>query len=184
MHEPEGVIAPAQLRITQIVAGTLIAGVWIFLAVVLFLVHVQNQGQGIAPARDFPYLSLIAAFMLVTLVPMSILLPRFMSQSSMGQLAAGTWKPPEGMDRAALSTVTAKLLAIYQTTLIVRLAMLEGAAFMALVAYLLEAQPWVLGLVAAALALMALGFPTRGRAQAWLDSQADTLAVLREGKQG
>lgn len=177
MHEPEGVISPARLRTTQIIAGSLIAGTVVFLTVVLFLVHVQGQGN--APAMELPILSLIAAFMLATLVPVSILLPRFMSQSSLGQLAAGTWKPPEGVHPAAFGTVTDKLMAIYQTTLIIRLAMIEGAAFVGLVAYMQEAQPWILGLVVAALAFMVLSFPTRGRAQAWLDRQADKLAELR-----
>ena len=179
MHEPEGVISSARLRVSQIIAGSLIAGVVIFLLVVLYLVHVQNQGRGNAPAKDIPILSLIAAGMLATLAPMSLILPRFLNQVSLGQLVAGTWKPPEGANPAAFGTVTDKLMSIYQTTLIVRLAMLEGAAFMGVLAYLQEAQPWVLGLVAAVLALMALTFPTRGRAQAWLESQADMLGTLR-----
>ena len=184
MHEPEGVISSARLRVTQIIAASLIAGVVIFLAVVLFLVHVQNPARVNAPAGNLPLLSLIAVVMLATLAPMSLILPRFLNQASLGQLLAGTWKPPEGANPATFGTVTDKLMSIYQTTLIIRLAMLEAAAFMGVLAYLQEAQPWVLGLVAAALALMALSCPTRGRAQAWLDSQADTLAALRGGEPG
>ncbi len=182
MHEPEGVVSPARVRISQIIAGSLIAGVVIFLVVVLFLVH--GQGRGNVAAGNFPILSLIAAGMLTTLAPMSVLMPRFLNQASLGQLTAGTWKPPDGVNPATFGTVTDKLMAIYQTTLIIRLALLEGAAFMGVLAYLQEAQPWALGLVAVALAMMALSFPTRGRAQAWLDSQADALATLRENRGG
>ena len=64
--------------------------------------------------------------------------------------------------------------------MIVGLALLEGSAFMALLAYLLEGQTWVLGLAAGVLALMAVRFPTRASVLAWLERQADALAALRD----
>jgi hypothetical protein len=69
---------------------------------------------------------------------------------------------------------------VRQTTLIIALAMLEGTALLGCIAFLLEAQVWVLGLTIVALVLILLNFPTEARVSAWLQEQTDRLAELRQ----
>jgi hypothetical protein len=64
-----------------------------------------------------------------------------------------------------------KLVQAYQTGLIVGLALLEGAAFFNLVAYMVEKQWWTITIVAALLFWMLLAFPTRTRVTQWLESR-------------
>src|SRR5262245_48443688 len=52
--DPEEALTPPRLRVMQIIAGTLLLGVVVFLAVTLFLVLVQHNGQGMAPPWGLP----------------------------------------------------------------------------------------------------------------------------------
>ncbi len=63
------------------------------------------------------------------------------------------------------------LVTMFQTKLIIEMALLEGAAFFALVAYMLERQLWLLTVPAVLLLLMALNFPTSTRLDRWLAEQ-------------
>jgi hypothetical protein len=87
---------------------------------------------------------------------------------------------PPGANAAAYGTDNSKLLAVRQTTLLVSLALLEGVAFSGCIAYLLEAQPLVLGVVLVAVLLLLAYFPTEGRVRSWLERQTDQLVVLRQ----
>src|SRR5438552_10972105 len=51
---PDVGLTSERLRVMQIIAGALIAGVVIFLGVVLFAVHGQNNGRGLTPPGGFP----------------------------------------------------------------------------------------------------------------------------------
>jgi hypothetical protein len=54
---------------------------------------------------------------------------------------------------------------------IIGLALLEGAAFFADVAYMQEGQPLALGVAGAAVMLILLRFPTESRLRGWLELQ-------------
>jgi hypothetical protein len=181
MSEPEGVIPPERLRVMQIVAGALVAGVLIFLAVVLFLVHVQRNGQGMGRPQELPIITLVALVMLASNAPLSFVLPRAQARMALRQIAAGTWQAPPQGTADQFATTTGRLLAVRQTTLIVSLALLEGAAFLGTIAYLLEANPLALVVVLLAVLLMLWQFPTEGRVQGWLDRQQEQLAAFRQG---
>jgi hypothetical protein len=174
-------VSPQNLRTMQIIAGALLAGVCTFLVIVLYLVLVQNNGQGTAPPPGLPMVSLIAVAVTALCAALSFLLPRITTRAALRQMAEGTWKPPQGSTQA-YDTAQSKLLAVRQTTLIIGLAPLEGAAFMGCMAYLLEAQPYVLVVIGAAILLMLLNFPTESRVLAWLDRQADQLAEMAQGR--
>jgi hypothetical protein len=64
--------------------------------------------------------------------------------------------------------------------MIVGLALLEGTAFLGILAYLIEAQPLALGVTGIAILCMLLKFPTRSRVQAWLERQTEQLTELRQ----
>jgi hypothetical protein len=64
----------------------------------------------------------------------------------------------------------------------VGMALLEGAAFLAGIAYLLEGSPAALGMMAAVVAIMLIRSPTAGRMQDWIVRQAEELERLRQEK--
>ncbi len=179
MNNPNDIPSPKRLRVMQIVAGTMLAGVLIFLGLVLYMVLVQNKGAGTAPPGDLPLLSLMAAAFFVIQVPLSFLVPRFLIQAALRQIASGAWKVPTGANVAEFRSDASKLLAARQTSMIVGLALAEGTAFFACIAYLLEAQPWVLALILACVLLMLVNFPIQGRVRSWLAGQAEQLDQLR-----
>ncbi|HEX3871020.1 MAG TPA: hypothetical protein VHV77_11320, partial [Pirellulales bacterium] len=82
-------------------------------------------------------------------------------------------------DATAFSTDASKLLAVRQVSTIISMALLEGSAFFGCAAYMLESQPWALGVVAAALLLMLVHFPTEGRLRTWLQWQTEELEEMR-----
>ena len=67
------------------------------------------------------------------------------------------------------------LPAAFLTQLIVGAAMNEGAAFFALVAYLIEKNPIALGLAVVLIAGVISRFPTTGRVERWIEQQQEKL---------
>ena len=101
----------------------------------------------------------------------------------MGKIAAGTWtatSEPAAPPAAFAATDGGKLLAVFQTRSIIAGALLEGPAFLAGVAYMTERQAAALGIVACAVLLMLITFPTHGRVQAWLEKQQQSIDTTRQ----
>jgi hypothetical protein len=176
----EEALTPLRLRVMQIIAGALLMGVLVFLGIVLFMVLVQNRGQGMAPPGPLPLVSLVALAMLAFSVPLAFVLTRNLTHVALRQIVAGTWQVPRGANPSHFATAGAKLMAVRQTTMLIGLAMLEGTAFCGCIAYLLEAQALALGVVGVAVCLMLVKFPTENRVRAWLERQADVLAEMRQ----
>ena len=151
------------------------AGMVAFLVVVLVLRGTPN----VAAEPDMvTYVS--AGFFLVMLVVATII-PRSIAQAQIAQIARGTWNPPEQTPaNYDVSSESAKLLMAYQTQMIVRLAMFEGAGFFGLVAYQLEGHWLALGVGIAALALLLSQFPTRGRVESWADHAQGRMQAIRQ----
>lgn len=63
------------------------------------------------------------------------------------------------------------LFAIYQTQMIIGLAILEGAAFFNVIAYMLEGNVWSLGAAGGLIVVMLLTFPTRSRVAFWIENR-------------
>ena len=158
-----------RLLTMQIIAAALMIGVVVFLGVVLILVYGQQGGQGQLPAGDVPIISLVAIAMFVLNTPLALFLPNKMAKAALKQIAARDWKGDD----------TAELLGIRQGTMIVGLALLEGTAFTACIAFLLEAHVSALIIVGLNLLLMLALFPTRNRVRNWLDKQTMALQDLR-----
>ena len=114
-------------------------------------------------------------------VPLTVVLPAALTRAAVRQIATGSWQPPAARP-GSFATDIGKLLAVRLNTLIVAMALLEGAAFFACIAYLLEGQAVALVAVGVALALMLVRFPTEARVRAWLEQQAERLAQLRQGQ--
>lgn len=175
-------ISPQVVRVMQIIAAALIMGVLTFLCYALYHIHLRNNGQPPLNAALGPLDLVLWLFAAISIV-MSFVMPRLMTRMQLQRLVAGTWTPAAPGEAGQFASVTSKLTAIRQTGLIIGLALLEGPAFFALTAYLLNAAPASLGIAIFCLLLMALQFPTLGRVQDWIDNQADVITeMLREKK--
>src|SRR2546423_9427082 len=92
MNGSEDTLLRGHLRATQIIAGALLAGVLIFLAVALVLVA-NRGGAGMAAAGNLPPVSILAVGLLVVQAPLAFILPAILTRTALPQIAAGTWQP-------------------------------------------------------------------------------------------
>ncbi len=161
------------LRTCQIITFALMSGCMLFLAMVLLLPGLGGQGQ----AGTEPILTWISVGGAVLMVLVGLVVPDLVGRQQVRRLrTAGTLPAYQGSP-VPLPTGPARegyiVASAYQTRLIIRLALLEGAAFFSLIAHMLERQ-WPSLLVAVVLlGLMAANFPTRGRLDHWMEEMAN-----------
>ncbi len=185
------------VRTCQIIIGALIAGVFFFLLITLFITHVMMPpaapvggmavGAGAIPAPGggslpLPLISLIAVAFGIMNLAMSFVVPKLVVDQGRRKVAlagpdAVTQSDPSGPKQLYPAGYTGKLAALYQTQLIIGAALLEGAAFFAVIAYLLERSPIALLTALVLLGVMFTRFPTGDRVNNWLDQQ---LSLLQE----
>jgi hypothetical protein len=142
--------------------------------------HPDNQapmanGQG--PILSYATFGVFATALLIWAI-----VPSRLADREVAKVAAGTWKAPTGQTTSpdAFRTDMAKLFAVLQTKIIIAGALLEGPAFMASAAYMIERQLPTLGVVACAVLLMLITFPTRKRVQRWLEKQQKYIDETRQ----
>jgi hypothetical protein len=170
------------LRTMQIIAGAMVAGVTIFLALVLFLVE-QRGGQPQAGPDAPPAVTLVSVVLLLSAGAAALFIPGAILKAAAARLAKA---PRDGAVLAARPGMpggpvsdTAYLLTNKQTAMIVGMALFEGAAFCACIAYLVEVRPLALGVAAVALVGLLSFFPTEGWVSAWLAEQRRVVEGLR-----
>ena len=165
------VLAPC-VRTMQIIAFALITGVVVFLGIACFQVFIQRDGQPIRQGNELPMLSLMALAMLIGMGTASILVPFAMTRSALQRFGAA----PRPKDQES-EVIT--LLNIKQTSMIVSMALLQGAAFFGCIALMIEARPFTLSIVGTAIVSMVIGFPTLGRVRTWVSNQLTQLDRTR-----
>ena len=161
----------------QIIVGALAAGVVSFFVVVLVIKQPQAP---LAGDRLLTYLSVAAGLVAVVV---ALILPGVIVRNNRqavldGKATAST--PERAPPLPEELREVGSLAAGYQTALIVRSALLEGAAFFALVAFMLEQQTLSLVVAGALLIFMLSGFPTRSKLEDAIDSDRRTLEQLRQ----
>jgi hypothetical protein len=154
---------PPRVRTMQIIALSLAASA--SSAILLFL---YLRLSSAAPVHPEPVLSYIAAAFLAVNVGLSFALPRLIGEAQLKQLARRGDVAPQ------------QLVDVYQTTMIVGLALLEGGAFFCAIAYFVEGPLWVLLPVVIAIVLMALRLPTESAVLNWLGAAAERVQELRQ----
>jgi len=179
-------------RATQIIMGSLIAGVTSFLLVVVFLVHfagfgapagaagAPGQAAGANPAataQSIPILTYLAAGMGAILLPLSFVLPGYIAAQN---LRSGATGPPDGSSSPSQNPAASPGQAVtpsgaFQTSAIIGGALNEAPAFLAGIAYLIEQNPIALGVMLVLLAAMFVRFPTRGSVERWIEQQEEKL---------
>src|SRR5438874_2142184 len=135
-----------RVRTMQIINFALVMGVVTFLGFACFIVYGQRGGQGNAPPDALPMITFIALAMFVPATAISFVLPGIMIPFAMKKIAAGTWQVPPGQDANEYEGDAPKLLAARQQALIISLAILEGNAFLACIAFFVEARIYALAL--------------------------------------
>lgn len=139
---------PKRIQVAQIIWSALIMGVLTFLGVTLMTPGVPQK-------------PLIAFMGLGGAIGMAVL--RFIVP---GVLVRTQTKNLKAVDASELEV---RLSELYQTKLIIGMALLEGAAFFNLVSYMAERQWWTLAVVGGLLLLMVSMFPSVTRFEAWAE---------------
>jgi hypothetical protein len=181
-------------RTNQILVGSLITGVVAFLGIVVMLGALKIQqaafrpganGNAPAPAPfqpGIPILTYLAAGFAAVLLLLSFVLPSALTTRGRRALVAGTSDPnspagsvaPQGGPQSEQSEF-GKLITLYSSQLIIGAAMLEGSAFFATVAYLVENNPIALGTALILLAALVARFPNAGWTERWITQQQERL---------
>jgi hypothetical protein len=152
-----------QLATMRIIAGALCAGVLIFTGIVLVL----EQG-----AAEEPVLAFVAILVSVGAVLAAVWVPRMIgAPARVAPADAPAGERNSALPESDQTQRVSQALARYQTRLIVSLAMLEGAAFLNLVAYMVEGQMVNVAVALVLWLLMLLQFPSRARTENWIAGQ-------------
>ena len=159
------------VRPMQIIVGALAAGVLSFLVIVLII----SRG-----AQADPFLTYIALGFAVLAFAGWVVVPQLVTSQARRSLAKG-----DTASFAAHAALPAELrevgqlAAAFQTRLIVANALVEGAAFFSLVAYMLEGQRLCLGVAIVFVLLIISQIPTRNRLQEWVSRELETIELKR-----
>lgn len=161
------------LRVMQIIAGALIAGVLLFAGVASFVVF------GLAPAIQ-PAVAQIGADLLKYLammfaagaVVLSFVVPNVISTVGLKVVT----KLVQDGTLTGSKELFGRLLSVAQTKMIVSMALVEGAAFFNLIAFIITKSLIPPAVVGALLLVMAIHFPTKFKLARWLEDQQRLLS--------
>jgi len=181
-------------HVSQVILGTLIAGVLVFLGIAVMIDLGPNRpmvvGAGAnagAPAGGQfaptgPFITDTAVVFAAVLLPLSFVLPNLITARNRRAIASGaalssgpSGKAVSATGPQAAQTEFSKLTMLYGTQLIVGAALNEGLAFFASLAYLIEKNPIALGLALLLVAGLVVRFPTSSRIQRWTEQQREKL---------
>ncbi len=152
--------AAKQARILQIVVAAMLGGCLFFLLIALTIATQVHQASKSAPAT----ISLVAVVVFACVLVARCVFVRYLTWNARRQIVTGTYHPcPEAR----------YLITVFQSKTIGSAAMFEGCGFLAIIAYLVEGNPSVLGLAVLMLLLIAAHFPTPSRAIEWVERQLD-----------
>lgn len=158
----------ARIMVMRIINFALLMGAVVFLGVAVFL---RGQGE-MPPPPEVPLLTYLAlAVILPNLIAYAVV-PNLQIAAIRRRLARGE---TGSLGDVPLSDTPGSWYAVYQTRLILRLALLEGTTFFLLLAYLLEGQ--AISLVAAGLLMLGIAahFPSKAAADNWMETQRELL---------
>ena len=151
------------LRTSQIIVGALVLGVLNFAAVAAFIRTTGPQGP---PNQAFITYVALASAGIATVAHFIV------STVMTGQLRKSFVGDREGSVRPPAQA--------FQTLLIIRSAILEGAIFFCLVSYMPEGQTIAMVAAGVLLLLLLVQFPTMGRMSAWVENELMVAEQMRQ----
>jgi hypothetical protein len=140
---------------SQIIVAALVAGCVFFLLIVLLIVPGKLGSGDLGPSKPLSSLALIASFFLLAA---RVVVPRIIAAQMLRRFTP----------QRAPETGWTSLFGVYQTSLIVKVAMLEGATFLLLITHMIERSPWTLALAVALLLIILMHMPTPRRVDDWI----------------
>lgn len=163
-----------QVRVMQIIIMALAMGIVSFAVIVGVVFKPQPQNQP-------PMMAYIAVAFTMVVLGVRTVVPGIFAASQRKQLISENGNSGSRAHYGLPTNATDgdKLLFAFQTKTIIEGALLEGPAFFLLISYMTTGQWWVLGIVFALLAVMGLQFPTRDRAEEWVNRQLELLELER-----
>lgn len=157
-----------RVLVMQIIMAALAMGVVSFMGIAIFIRFSQQQ----APP-EMPVLTYIA----LGYTPIALLLQAILP----GMMAGARTQTPERLEGLAGKgdevPAVGSLCARYQALLIISLAIIEGAAFLALIAYLIDGNLLTLGAAVVLLAVLLAKFPTLGRVERWIEERREAMKL-------
>ena len=157
------------LMTMRVIVAALVSGVVMFFVGVLVLRGDQAAGQ--------PMIAYLAAGFAVMAFAASLFVPQVITgpvrQSIAADSAPSGASVPEGVGDVL------RLGALYQTRVIIAGALLDGAAFFNIIAYLLEGQMLTLLVTAALILALVSQFPTAARVENWVVNQREIIEQMR-----
>jgi hypothetical protein len=178
----------------QIIVGALAAGLVAFLVIVIILqlvltpaaaAKITGNGPGAIGATGnnspLPIITYAAVALGAMMLPMSFIVPGIVTKKQAEALAIGGMSasqspaPTPNKQSDAAKSPLSSLPVMFLSQLIIGAAINEGAAFFALVAYLLEKNPIALAMAVILIAGVIARFPTAGRVERWIEQQRETL---------
>ena len=166
-----------RVRQLQVLVFALILGALPFVLIVVWFV-VQNQHQ---PPGDLEVLRYMAWGFFVVMVIASNYVPSLIARQQVRQIANGTWKlsNPLYVNSEWLSTDEGKLLQVFFSQTLIRVALIEAPAMLGCVAALVLKQYETLIIAGLGVGLMILGMPLVPRVRDWIDQHLAQLEELR-----
>jgi hypothetical protein len=154
VNEPETNIGP-RVRTMQVIAGALITGVLLFAAITVILgAWNQPEQEGV-----IKYVGI--GLILAETIPF-VIVPQIITPDRLAQTFENQSRRLNPVDL---------LLQTYQTRMIVRFALVEGAAFLNLIAFMTEHAKWSLAIAGGLVLVMLVIFPTRTKVAHWLEAE-------------
>ena len=153
--------------VLRIVVAAVGAGPTIFLIV-------ANSSRGAGQVE--PALGIVLVALLATAVPVWFVVPPLIIRNVRRQILRGAASTkPLPLPLSILFTdkdePVGRLLAAYQAATLLRVAILEGPSFYAVVLYMLHGSPLYAGVAAVLVVLIFLHFPSPSRIAAWVERQ-------------
>jgi hypothetical protein len=179
LTEPQRDHVRTVARTVQIIVGAMGIGVATFFGIAILLVQ-QHAQFARAGSRGLTYAS-IAVALLVTVAYMIV--PRLIGERMRQAVIDGKsddWGIVKNMPNADKLGDLVPIMAIYQTRMIVGIALLEGAAFLACIAYLFEHRRITIIIAAALLVGILSQLPTFARVEAWAEDELAETEQLRQ----
>jgi len=163
-------------RVMQIIVAAMVAGTASFFGVVLLMEPPPGAALG---DRRLTYISAAIGFLAPAV---AAVLPRLVLRKHRQAMLVGNAAAPAAAKIPALPDSLREVGAIaagYQTALIIRCALIEGAAFFSLVAFMFERQTLSLVVAGALLLALASCFPTRSRVEEAVETERREIEQLR-----
>ena len=157
----------AAVRTSQIIAGALMGGVVMF-GVIAVAIAGNNPPVG-------PLLPLMALGFAAVMIIARFVVSAAMVSSSRTHIL----NEVRGGRLQNSSQIAGQFYGAFQTRMIVGMAVLEGAAFFNLVAYMMASRWWNLAAAGVLLLLMAAMFPTKNKLEQWVHDQLQLMEVER-----